>query len=155
MARAKPKGRPSSYSEKTGGEICARLSEGESLRAICLSEGMPHVVTVLRWLADQRYAAFRIQYEEARAAGLEHKADEILEIADAAVAAGDSAAVAKQRLQIDARKWVLSKLVPKKYGDSAVLNIGNKDGEALKVESNAAEVASQVAAALRAAKRGA
>lgn len=155
MARAKPTGRPSSYSEKTGGEICARLSEGESLRSICRDEGMPHVVTVLRWLADPRHAAFRIQYEEARAAGLEHKADEILEIADAAVAAGDSAAVAKQRLQIDARKWVLSKLAPKKYGDSAVLNIGNKDGEALKVETNAAEVAAQVAAALRAAKRDA
>ena len=156
MASKKPTGRPSSYSEETGGAICERLSEGESLRSICRDDGMPHVVTVLRWLGDDRYTAFRIQYEEARAAGIEHKADEILEIADAPVSSGDSAAVAKQRLQIDARKWVLSKLAPKKYGDSAVLSIGNKPGETLKVEGTAdtAAIAASLAAAMRDAKRG-
>ncbi|MEI7892010.1 MAG: hypothetical protein WCI05_02900 [Myxococcales bacterium] len=152
----KPTGRPSSYSLATGGLICERLSEGESLRSICRDAGMPHIVTILRWLGDERYAGFRIQYAEARAAGLEHQADEILEIADAPVAAGDSAAVAKQRLQIDARKWTLSKLAPKKYGDSAVLSLGNKDGETLKVEGpsiDSAAIAAALAAAMRDAKR--
>jgi hypothetical protein len=31
--------------------------------------------------------------------------------------ATDSGAVAKQRLQVDTRKWMLSKLAPRKYGD--------------------------------------
>lgn len=141
MAEKKPLGRPSLYSEELCAEICARLAEGESLRSICRDDGMPHLITVLRWVGSEQHAAFRMQYAEARSAGLEHKADEILEIADAEIASGDSTAVAKQRLQIDARKWILSKLVPKKYGDTSTLSIGNKEGETLKVESNAENAA--------------
>ena len=137
----KPNGRPSLYSEDLCAVICERLSEGESLRSICRDAGMPHLITVLRWIGSDDHVGFRIQYGEARAAGLEHKADEILEIADAEIAAGDSTAVAKQRLQIDARKWVLSKLVPKKYGDAATLSIGNKENETLKIDANVDNIA--------------
>ena len=137
----KPMGRPSSFSEEMCAEICARLSEGESLRSICRDSHIPHMVTVLRWVGSEEHADFRNQYAEARAVGLEHKADEILEIADAEIAAGDSTAVAKQRLQIDARKWVLSKLVPKKYGDAATLSIGNKDEKAFAIEANINNIA--------------
>jgi hypothetical protein len=141
LAEKKPMGRPSSYSGELCAEICARLSEGESLRSICRDSAMPHMVTVLRWVGSDEHVDFRNQYVEARAAGLEHKADEILEIADAEIPAGDSTAVAKQRLQIDARKWVLSKLAPKKYGDAATLSIGNKEGETLKIDANADNIA--------------
>lgn len=33
----------------------------------------------------------------------------------------------RARLQIDARKWALSKLIPKKYGDRADLDPGQRD----------------------------
>jgi hypothetical protein len=33
----------------------------------------------------------------------------------------DSAAVQKQRLQVDTRKWALSKLAPRKYGEKLTL----------------------------------
>ena len=49
--------------------------------------------------------------------------------------------MAKQRLQIDARKWVLSKLVPKKYGDAATLSIDNKENETLKIDANVDNIA--------------
>lgn len=54
-------------------------------------------------------------------------ADEIMEISDAPVGstqtgATDSGAVQKQRLQVDTRKWLLSKLLPKKYGEKVDLN---------------------------------
>jgi len=137
----KPLGRPSLYSEELCAVICERLSEGESLRSICRDSGMPHLMTVLRWVGSEEHAAFRMQYAEARSAGLEHKADEILEIADADIAAGDSTAVAKQRLQIDARKWILSKLAPKKYGDAATLSIGNKDEKAFAIDANVDNIA--------------
>jgi hypothetical protein len=49
-------------------------------------------------------------------------ADEILELADAPVpvldnGATDNALVRQRQLQVDTRKWFLSKLAPKIYGD--------------------------------------
>jgi hypothetical protein len=59
-------------------------------------------------------------------------ADEIIGIADDAdIDAG--AGVAKARLQVDARKWVASKLLPKKYGDKLQQEVSGPDGGALTV----------------------
>lgn len=54
-------------------------------------------------------------------------AQEAIEIADEPVPMTekgglDSAAVQKQRLQVDTRKWLLSKLAPKKYGEKLELS---------------------------------
>jgi len=43
-------------------------------------------------------------------------------IADEPVQPGDSAAVNNKRVRIDTRKWLLSKLVPKTYGDQITVN---------------------------------
>ena len=62
----------------------------------------------------------------------------------------DSAHVAWQKQRVDTRKWLLSKLLPKKYGESSTLNIGNKDGEAFKVASAInADASLRVAALMR------
>lgn len=118
-------GRPSSYSQKVADMICERLAYGESLRKICLGDNMPNRSTVIRWLADM--PAFRNHYAHAREAQAEHFLDEILEIADDS--AGDievgkdgqtrvsHEAIARAKLRIDTRKWMMSKLAPKKYGD--------------------------------------
>ena len=107
--------------------ICERIAQGESLRSICESEGMPAARTVHRWLLDD--ADFCQQYARAREDQADHYADEIVSIADESPGlitredgdevevSVDSAAVARQRLRIDARKWVASKLKPKKYGE--------------------------------------
>lgn len=106
-------GRPSSFTPKLADEICGRLVNGESLRAICRDEGFPAVGTVLRWVGEN--ADFREQYARARELQAETLADEIVSIADDAEK--DQPSVAKARLQVDSRKWVASKLLPKKYGD--------------------------------------
>jgi hypothetical protein len=58
--------------------------------------------------------------------------EEIITISEEPVPMGehgyDSAAVADKRLRIDARKWVISKIDPKKYGDKVDLT---SDGERL------------------------
>jgi hypothetical protein len=65
------------------------------------------------WLnTDEEFAR---QYARAREAQAEYYADEIVAIADAATPETANAA----RLQVDARKWVAAKLLPKKYGDKA------------------------------------
>ena len=108
-------------------QICERIAEGESLRAICKGEGMPDKSTVLRWLRDD--PVFRTQYAEARARGMDEMADELLEIVDdsgldvvgvnekTGMPIVDGEAIARARLRYDARRWLMSKLAPKKYGD--------------------------------------
>ncbi len=48
MTKAKPKkkGRPSLYTDALAAKICARLAEGETLRAICRDGAMPAISTV-------------------------------------------------------------------------------------------------------------
>jgi hypothetical protein len=48
----------------------------------------------------------------------------------------DSEHVQRSKLRIETRLKLLAKWNPKKYGDKQVVDLGNKDGEALKVESN-------------------
>lgn len=40
-----------------------------------------------------------------------------------------------RRLKVDARKWILGKMNPKKYGDSSLLKLGGHDGDALKINA--------------------
>lgn len=130
-----PGGRPSDYTDHKGLIICSRLADGESLRSICRDEGMPDKVTVLRWLSSNE--SFRIQYAKARELQAEAYADEIKDIADDSsndymeregAASLNPEAINRSRLRIDARKWIASKLLPKKYGDRATYEHTGKDG---------------------------
>lgn len=67
----------------------------------------------MEWL--QRHEEFREQYAHAREVQAELLAEDIINLSDAVIE--DGAAVAKARLQVDARKWYASKLAPKRYGD--------------------------------------
>ena len=91
---------------------------------------MPAQSTVRKWTIANEHGCYA-QYARAREALAEHWADEILEIADDAtndwmgrqrrdgvteiVLNRDHVERSKQR--IDARKWLLSKALPKAYGD--------------------------------------
>lgn len=114
MATEKNKGgRPSDYMPEVANDICALLMTGESLRSICKRHGMPAMSTVTLWLA--KHEEFSAQYARAREVQAEVLAEDIIMLADTAVE--DGAAVAKARLQVDARKWYASKLAPKRYGE--------------------------------------
>ena len=68
---------------------------------------------MLGWLADGKHGAFRRQYALACEIRADVFADEIVELADAATPENANAV----RLQVDAQKWIASRLLPKKYGD--------------------------------------
>lgn len=112
-AAKRPVGRPSKYSDELAEKICDLIARGLSLRAICISDDMPAMSTVCKWLSEEQ--GFSEQYARAREEQADIFADEIIEIADAVEP--DSAAVAKAKLQIEARKWRAAKMSPKKYGD--------------------------------------
>lgn len=97
---------------------------GLSLRKSCLAAGIG-ASTFLDWVKQD--IALSEHYTRARDAMLDKLADETMEIADMEIVPTgdgklDSAMVQKQRLQIDTRKWLLSKLAPKRYGDKLELS---------------------------------
>lgn len=102
------------FSQAVADVICERLTEGESLRAVCRSKGMPGLATVIRWL--EANLGFRAQYARAREAQAHAIADECQAIADGA-RGGTNADIQAARLRVDTRKWFASKLFPKVYGD--------------------------------------
>lgn len=138
-AKAKPraarkKGRPTAFSQAIADKICARLIAPESLRSICRDESMPGKTTVLRWLDERE--DFRTQYARAREQQADSIFDDILDIADDAAndwmeragKEGDESTyelngehIQRTKLRIDARKWMLGKLAPKRYGDKVAL----------------------------------
>lgn len=133
-----PRGRKSDFTQKTADAICERLSQGQSLREICRADDMPCATAVFKWLAT--FPDFAQQYARAKTAGIEALAEDILDIADDATndwmerqnADGENTgwqfngeAARRSQIRIDARKWLLSKLAPKKYGDK--LAIGGAD----------------------------
>ena len=105
-------GRPTKYTKKLANEICRRIESGESLSAICREEEMPYRGTVMRWVASDR-SGFRHKYEEATSLRAMLWADEIVDVAD-----NGSGDVPRDRLSMDARKWVVAKLLPR-YSDNA------------------------------------
>jgi hypothetical protein len=128
-------GRPSDYTPEIADEICTRLANGESLRAICGSDRddfMPSIGTVLRWVGEK--PDFQKQYARAREIQAETHADDIVTIADGKEE-DDSVRTARDRLRVDARKWVASKLLPKKYGEAVHLKHSDPDGGAIQTET--------------------
>ena len=115
----RPRGRPSRFATEVADTICERISLGESLKSVCRDPEMPGEATVIRWLAQNE--PFRAQYVRAREQQAEHWADELIDLADSARGQpgrpADQAEVQALRLAVDTRKWVLSKLLPRKYGD--------------------------------------
>lgn len=104
-------GRPSKYTKALAALICSKIAEGQSLRSICREDDMPGMTTVFEWLGSK--PEFAEQYAHARDAQADALADEIVDIADTEEDA------AKARVRVDARKWVASKLKPKKYGNNS------------------------------------
>lgn len=118
-------------------EILKRIAEGESLRQVCATDGFPIASTFLAWVAldEELQAAYAVAMEQ-RA---DHHFEEIFDIADDASndwmeRKGDKGEgwelngehVQRSKLRIDARKWALARMNPKKYGDKVDLNHSGK-----------------------------
>ena len=108
------------YDEGLAELICDQIVEGKSLRTICQGEQMPDRKSVRRWVKDR--PEFALLYAEAKEDAADAFAEELIEISDEAVPTDDrgrldAGTVQKQRLKIDTRKWIASKLKPRSYGD--------------------------------------
>jgi hypothetical protein len=113
---SRSRGRPSLYTPEMVDRICDRLADGESLKAICRSPGMPSARAVLSWAATR--LEFRGQYDFAREIGRETIGHEVLDIADGLFTSPDE--IKDARRKIDALKWHFGRMAPKRRGPRPV-----------------------------------
>jgi transposase-like protein len=132
MTRRPPKLRTPENADR----ICELLAEGHTLRQIARQLGCeaPAITCWVREDQDKGGAVIALRYAHAREQGCERMADELIEICDADCTVDgkpDNALVQQARLRVDTRKWMLSKMLPKKYGDRVTQEIVGEDGGAL------------------------
>lgn len=158
MPRKEPKtrvGRLPGYDPKIADEILARLAEGELAVNLCKDFGLRRATL---WDWKRKNKQFAELYARAREDQLECWADEIVhtakddskdilqQVEETTLANGDTitktkntsdnTAVNRHRLEVDAKKWVMCKLVPDKYGDKVQSQLTGANGEALNITVN-------------------
>ncbi len=126
----KKRGRPTKHTEALAREICQCMADGVSLREVCRAERMPAESTVRGWAIDN-VEGFSAQYARGVELRAMRWAEEALEIADDGTndwvkrhteddgtkVVCDHEHIQRSRLRVDTRKWLLSKVLPKVYGD--------------------------------------
>lgn len=142
-------GRPIEWTEnlkqKAITEIVKRIAEGESVRSILNNkiESLPSRKDFYVWIADNE--AYCDQYARACDIRAELIFDEMFEIADdgsndfmtkqlsdgVEIEVLNAEHIQRSRLRIDTRKWALSKMNPKKYGEKISQELTGKDGKDL------------------------
>lgn len=125
------------YTATTANKILRALASGESVNKISKDPNMPDAPTIIGWAAGLNKVAekadFPRRYRQAREVAYTLMADEIADIADdnsddidPKTGRVDNEHVNRTRLRIDTRKWLLSKCLPKVYGDKLELR-GDED----------------------------
>jgi hypothetical protein len=125
--------------------------EGYSLREVCRDERMPSRDTVRRWLRDK--PEFQAQYALACQHRADAFADEIIEMADDGSndwqerqhgPSVNAENIQRSKLRIEARKWLMSKVAPRKYGEKLAIG-GDADASPVKVELSTTDLARRIA----------
>lgn len=114
--------------------ICTEIEKGRALRNVLQDDKMPSTSTFYEWL--ELYPDKSKQYTRATEIRAEAIFDDILSIADEnandtyindnGIEVVNNDVIQRSRLRIDARKWVLSKLNPKKFGEKLDVTSDNK-----------------------------
>lgn len=140
-------GRPTTYTTELADKICDRIARGESVLRICKDPEMPAQSTVYLWLLNENNKEFSEKYAQARNSQAEVLFDELLDIADdgtndyvsklnedgTETEMYNAEHVNRSRLRVDTRKWYLSKVLPKKYGDKMDFTSGGKEIKSVNV----------------------
>lgn len=106
---------------------------------------MPSLASIFLWIS--KYPEFSEQYAKAKQTGLEALAEDLLEISDDGqndwMQNNDpenpgyrlnGEHIQRSKLRVDTRKWLLSKLVPKKYGEKVTQEHVGPEGGPVQVQ---------------------
>lgn len=132
-----PNGRPTIFTKELADKICEELANGVSLRSVCQQKDMPCSATVFNWMRTNK--EFLEQYARAKQESSDAMAEEILDIADDGTNdwmqrkiggewtdVPNNEVLQRSRLRVDTRKWLMSKMKPKRYGDKMDVTSGDK-----------------------------
>tara|TARA_R110000850_G_scaffold262746_1_gene391438 strand:- start:130 stop:564 length:435 start_codon:yes stop_codon:yes gene_type:complete len=115
-------------------DILTGITKGKALRNILKDGSMPSTSTFYNWLQEDESKSK--QYARATELRAENIFEDILDIADnntSDIISGvdgdrtNNDVIQRSRLMVDARKWYLSKLNPKKYGDKNTTTLEGGD----------------------------
>lgn len=126
------------YSAEIAEKICEEIAtSSKSMKTICAELNL-RVPTVLNWLSEGHEGHrpdFCKMYARAKEMQADYMAEEMLDIADdgsndfMTITKGDETYevenkewTSRSKLRLDTRKWIASKLKPKKYGDRLELD---------------------------------
>ena len=117
------KRKPSQFTKANVDHILGELALGKSLRKICQTKGLPTEAAVRKWVVKN--SDFGSQYARAREAGYHVWAEEIQSAHEDVKSYYnkhgelqiDPGSVQQMKLKADNLKWLLSKMLPKTYGD--------------------------------------
>lgn len=125
----RPAGRPSKFTPELADAICEEMINGRDLTEICSAEGMPHRVTVYRWMRDN--PVFATQYAHAREALADFELANLKKLADDCTEEN----VNSTRVKLNHFQWRVMKIAPRVYGDRTRTEVTGADGGAVKVET--------------------
>lgn len=110
-----PGRRPTEYDEEVASEILSRISRGDSLTKILSDPDLPGLDTVTRWAVDD-VSGFRERYVTAQQQRAAIWGEELMDIAD-----NEDESPFRSSLRLRTRQWMLSKLMPRTFGDKLAL----------------------------------
>jgi hypothetical protein len=102
--------------------ICELIESGKSINSFAGKKGVPSAPSIYRKMAKD--AEFAGMIAIARQAQQEHEMEKCIELADSATPEDWQV----KRLQIWARHWRASRMIPKKWGDKITQEITGRDG---------------------------
>jgi len=128
-------GAPTKFTQELADSICLEIAtSSKSLRNICKELNI-NVISILRWLSDTKHPEFCTQYARAKEVQADFLAEEMIEIADDSSndtlitergEVANSEWINRSRLRVETRKWIASKLKPKKYGQNIDITSGGE-----------------------------
>lgn len=140
----KPKtGAPSKFNDAVGIQICELIAEGYTLRQVSKIVDISKA-SIISWTfkEEPQFKAFLDRYMHAIKLRQELWAEDIIDIADNGendwyekedktgrkVISFDKDAYLRCHLRIEARKWLLAKSQPKRFGDQSKLELSGPNG---------------------------
>lgn len=141
----KKKGRPTLYSEALANRICSAIANStKGLSHICKqNDDFPCRDTIHEWVVTNKI--FSDKYARAKELQAELLVDEMIDIADdgrndtyqddEGFVKVDHDVIQRSKLRVDTRKWIASKLLPKKYGEKITAEHTGEDGNPIEHRS--------------------
>lgn len=129
VGEKRPFGRPSEYTDDKAHELCALIAEGNSLVKAAKTLKL-NKAAIYRWLSEN--SQFRDNYERAIKERADYLFEELDELENNMLAGVIT--VPAFRAVLENRKWRLSRMNPKKYGETSKIELSGSIDIAAELE---------------------